>query len=264
MKANVLISMFLLLVFGSASGSVPGHGIEVEMVADDGSRFARYDLAGASRGGDLRAYVQAERGRNYGIRVRNRTGGRIGLVIAVDGRNIISGAKSHLRASEPMYVLDAYGEATYRGWRTSDANVQRFYFTDAADSYAEAWGDGSAMGVIVVAAFRERAPVQPQRRQGRRDAAPQAQSPGDSRAAESTADAGTGFGESHYSRSVRVHFEPLHRAFARQFLKYEWRETLVRLGVIRDAAPRNRFWPDPVGQTQQFAPYPPGYWSRRP
>ena len=264
MKVNVLISMLLLLVFGSASGSESGHGVEVQIVADDGSRFARYDLVSASPGGDSRAYVQAERGRNYAIRVRNHTGGRIGLVIAVDGRNIISGAKSYLRSSEPMYVLDAYGEATYQGWRTSDVNVQRFYFTDAADSYAEAWGDASAMGVIVVAAFHELPRIQPQRRSGRQDTAPQPQSPGESRAAESTADAGTGFGESQYSRSVRVHFKPHARAFARQFLKYEWRETLVRLGLIRDEAPRNRFWPEPVGEAQSFAPYPPGYWSPRP
>jgi hypothetical protein len=267
MKVNLLIPMLLLLVFGSASGSVPGHGIEVEIVADDGSRFARYDLASASRGGDLRAYLQAERGRNYGIRVRNHTGGRIGLVIAVDGRNIISGAKSHLRASEPMYVLDAYAEATYQGWRTSDANVQRFYFTDAADSYAEAWGDGSAMGVIVIAAFREVPRVVPQGRTDRQKMAPQPPAPSASRSAESVAPAdaatGTGFGESHSSRSVRVHFEPQGHAFSKQFLKYEWRDTLVRLGIIRDAPPPNRFWPEQLGDVHSgsFAPYPPGYWN---
>ena len=48
----------------------------------------------------------------------------------------------------------------------------------------------------------------------------------------------------------------------KQFLKYEWRETLVRLGII-GASPRNRFWPEQIGQTREFAPYPPGYWSRR-
>jgi hypothetical protein len=240
--------------------------IGVEIVADDGRVFARYDLASHSQRGQLRAYVEAERYRNYGIRVRNRTAGRIGLVIAVDGRNIISGQKSDLLASEPMYVLGPYEQATYEGWRTSDSNVQRFIFTDAQNSYAEAWGDASAMGVIAVSAFRELPVVQPQRRSGRQSMAPSADAPGEARAEKSmeSADAaGTGFGDSHESRSVRVHFKPQRHAFAKQFLKYEWRESLVRLGVIRETPPANRFWPEQLGQTRGFAPYPPGYWQRR-
>ena len=39
---------------------------------------------------------------------------RLGLVIAVDGRNIINGAKSELARSEPMYVLDALRYAGLR------------------------------------------------------------------------------------------------------------------------------------------------------
>jgi hypothetical protein len=240
----------------------------VEIVADDGSVFARYDLADRSQQGALRAYLEAERGRNYSVRVRNYTGGRIGLVIAVDGRNIISGRKSHLRPDEPMYVLGAHQQATYEGWRTSDTRVHRFFFTEVENSYAEAWGDRSAMGVIVVAAFREVLPVHTQERSERRDAAPSS-APGEPRAgksmesADAAAAAGTGFGEEHDSHSVRVHFKPQHHAFSKQFLKYEWRESLVRLGIIRDAPPVNRFWPEQIGQTQGFAPYPPGYWSRR-
>ncbi len=100
--------------------------------------------------------------------------------------------------------------------------------------------------------------------------APEAAAPGESRAGKSSesADAasapGTGFGDGRYSRSVRVHFKPQRHAFTTHFLKYEWRETLVDLGIIRDTPP-NRFWPEQMGQVQprEFAPYPPGYWSRR-
>jgi hypothetical protein len=60
---------------------------------------------------------------------------------------------------------------------------------------------------------------------------------------------------------VRVHFKAQRHAFSKQFFKYEWRETLVRLGVIRPPAPLNRFWPEHIGQVQGFAPYPPGYWN---
>ncbi len=260
---------FLVALPGTPAGATVAHplpAVGVEIVADDGSVFARYDLADRVQLGKLRAYLEAEKGRNYGIRVHNRTGGRIGLVIAVDGRNIISGEKSHLRAGEPMYVLGAGEQTTYSGWRTSDTRVHRFFFTDVQNSYAEAWGDRSAMGVIAVAAFREMPQALPQPRTGRQEMAPDAPTAGESRARksmESSDTAGTGFGDGRYSRSVRVHFEPERHAFEQQFIKYEWRDTLVRLGIIRDIAPTNRFWPESVGHAHGFAPYPPGYWSRR-
>ena len=91
MGLNSLIYSVLILFFGAATGvtaaaseAISADQIAVEIVADDGSVFARYDLASYSRRGNLRAYLEAERGRNYGIRVRNHTSARIGLVIAVD------------------------------------------------------------------------------------------------------------------------------------------------------------------------------------
>jgi hypothetical protein len=258
-------------ITAAASEPIPANQVGVEIVAEDGSVFARYDLADRSRHGELRAYLQAERGRNYGIRVRNDTGGRIGLVIAVDGRNILSGKKSNLRSSEPMYVLGAHGQTTYEGWRTSDTRVHRFFFTDVENSYAEAWGDRSAMGVIAIAAFGEVPRAQPRRRSGRSETAPNPSAPGEARShkstdsADSASAAGTGFGEDHDSRSVRVHFEPQRRAFTKHFLKYEWRQTLVNLGIIRETPPPNRFWPKQLGKAQpnSFASYPPGYWNQR-
>ena len=267
--SGILLAGLAVTVSATAEASEPfrSYRVGVEIVADDGSVFRRYALPERSQRGRLRAYLEAEQGRNYGIRVRNQTGRRIGLVIAVDGRNIISGEKSHLRSSEPMYVLGPYEQTTYTGWRTSDTRVHRFFFTDVENSYAEAWGDRSAMGVIAVAAFQEVPQVQPRKNSGREDRASKPASPGESRSGKSmeSADAesaaGTGFGDGQYSRSVRVQFKPERHAFLQQFLKYEWRETLVRLGVIREA-PTNRFWPEHVGQAQKFAPYPPGYWSR--
>jgi hypothetical protein len=166
-----------------------------------------------------------------------------------------------------MYVLGAHEQATYEGWRTSATNVHRFIFTDVENSYAESWGDRSAMGVIAVTAFRELPHVQPQRQSDRKKMAPSASAPpGEARSErsmESADAAGTGFGDSHDSRSVRVHFKPQQHSFAKQFLKYEWRESLVRLGIIRETPPVNRFWSEQLGQAQNYAPYPPGYWNRR-
>jgi hypothetical protein len=70
---------------------------------------------------------------------------------------------------------------------------------------------------------------------------------------------GTGYGESEWSPSRRVEFEPARRPFARFFLKYAWRDTLCREGVIdcgRDRPrPYNRSW----DENDDYAPPPPRY-----
>jgi hypothetical protein len=169
----------------------------------------------------------------------------------VDGRNIISGTKSWLKNSERMYILGPYETGEYRGWRTSSDRVNRFYFTDAADSYASAFGDKSAMGVIALAVFPEReryippapsADISRERSGATTPHAPQVKrSPTDS-ALES---AGTGFGRDDYSPSRLVAFDPEPRAIETILIKYEWRSTLCRRGIIScetPLPPPNRLW----------------------
>ena len=234
--------------------------LDVDVIADYGGVLPTYPVRQDER--RYRAYLQAERGDEYSIRVRNRSDRRVGVVIAVDGRNIISGRRSDLQPNERMYILGPYQSATYRGWRSGRDQVNRFYFTDAGDSYAGRWGDHSAMGVIAVAAFAER-PRYHYRDRFRAEGAPSLRkhAPLD--------EPGTGFGQDEYSPSRRVAFDPEPRPFARYFYKYEWRETLCRRGVIdcRDdrysyhRKPGNRFWPD-MGDAG-YAPYPPGFRRNR-
>src|SRR6185295_13303302 len=127
--------------------------VSVEIVAPDGSTFREFPVS--ARDGSLRSYLQAEKGARYQVRVRNNSGQRLGLVIAVDGRNIISGGKSDLERSEPMYVLAPYATEDYAGWRANLDAINEFYFTDWSDSYSEAFGDRSARGVIAVAVYGE-------------------------------------------------------------------------------------------------------------
>lgn len=244
--------------------------VEVEVVSERGRPFPQYPLRRGNNRGVYKAHLEAVRGSNYSIQIRNRSNQRIGVVIAVDGRNIISGERSNLRSDERMYVLGPYQQETYEGWRTGKNQVNRFYFTDAGDSYAGAWGDYSAMGVIAVAAFREVAyqPAQPQpwsegqkdeRRAGEssRQSAPSsaAEAPRALRSAP-----GTGYGEEEWSPSRRVEFAAERRSFAQFFLKYAWRDTLCRERVIdcdrnQRPDPRNRFW----DEEDRYAPPPPRY-----
>ena len=170
--------------------------------------------------------------------MRNTTGERLGLVIAVDGRNIINGSKSELARSEPMYVLDAWGTQDYAGWRANLDAINEFYFTDWSDSYAEAFGDRSARGVIAVAVYREVPPPRPvyqpygrvRRSADRRAPAASAPPPRDrARVARAAAkSAGTGYGDRRVDHAVQVEFVARSNADSRHFIKYEWRETLCR------------------------------------
>ncbi|MCI5224040.1 MAG: hypothetical protein D3924_15560, partial [Candidatus Electrothrix sp. AR4] len=141
----LLLTGILLLISNPAAAG----NISVEVIADQGYIFPTYPVR--SDHGTYRAYLQAKRNARYGVRIRNNTDRRVGVVVTVDGRNIISGKKSYLRNTEKMYILAPYGVGTYRGWRTSSNRINRFYFTNEGDSYADAWGDNSAMGVIAVA-----------------------------------------------------------------------------------------------------------------
>ncbi len=106
-----------------------------------------------------RHYFQAFKGRNYSLVVRNNSGRRVGVLIAVDGLNVINGEKSALARNEAMYVLDPYERAAIRGWRTSLDQVRRFVFVDEERSYAERTGQANGnMGWIRVLTFRERRP----------------------------------------------------------------------------------------------------------
>lgn len=194
-----------------------------------------------------RAYIQATQNERYRLRVVNNSNQRVGLVIAVDGRNIISGKQSWLANSERMYILNPHDSADYEGWRTSTNQTNRFYFTEAENSYAAAWGDNSAMGVIAMAVYAER----PHPQLSNKD---EAMSGSASRSAPS---AGTGFGESTYSPSMTVSFEPSLEPMEKLFFKYEWREVLCRKGILRECShdsgnSGNRLWKE-----GGFVPPPP-------
>ncbi len=119
----------------------------------DGQAAPLYFAPGRS---DDRRYLQAFAGRNYSLVLRNNTGKRVAVLLAVDGLNAVSGEISRLRSDEQMYVLAPWQSTTIRGWRTNLNEVRRFVFVDERRSYAERTGQSNSdMGWIRVLAFRE-------------------------------------------------------------------------------------------------------------
>ena len=265
--------MFLMMVFLGlavpqwACAYVGGTGeVGVRIVSDTGGEFAQYRTYPRVRHEGRYFYVEAVKGDKYSIEVTNRSDRNIGVVIAVDGRNIVSGNKSDLKNNERMYIISPYATNTFEGWRTGMDRTNRFYFTEQSDSYTEkVFSDGSAMGTIAVAVYREKSrPVVSKSEPLYRDraqeapagAAPRLQGSLEKRSydrveKEKSEQAGTGFGETTYSPAREIRFEAENTVADKIVLKYEWRQELCKKGII-GCAPKNRLWPDGGG----FAPVP--------
>jgi hypothetical protein len=236
--------------------------VDVRIVSDKGGAFPKYEtfLRGHREGEYY--YLEAVKGQRYSIQVTNKSDRRIGVVIAVDGRNIIDGKKSNLLRNERMYIIGPYDTNTFEGWRTGMERTNRFYFTEQSDSYAEkVFADASAMGTIALAVYKEKIPEISLRSDMlfSKKEVPSAEAPsasGESRAAgkhrlEAREQAGTGFGETTYSPAYVVQFDPEPTVAEKIVLKYEWRSELCRKGII-SCGRKNRFWPDDL----EFAPIP--------
>jgi hypothetical protein len=262
MKTVCMLIAMLAVTVSAWAGSI-GESVNVEIRSDSRGTLSIYPVS--ARYPVRKAYAEAVKGDNYGIVVRNSLNRRVGVVIAVDGRNIISGKKSWLRNSERMYILDPYETGEYSGWRSGSDRINRFYFTSAADSYAAAFRDQSAMGVIAVAVYPEVQRYQPPIYKDDRisgQGAPPAAAPSMRKSApglrSESSRAGTGYGREEYSPSTVVAFEPEYSPVEKIYVKYEWRSTLCRKGIIRCGSdghyrPRNRMWQD-----DGYAPPPPG------
>jgi hypothetical protein len=213
-----------------------------------------------------RSYFQAFRRQNYSLLLHNNTGRRVGVLIAVDGLNVISGDQSGLSRNEAMYVLDPYEETTINGWRTSLDEVRRFVFVDEEHSYAERTGQANGdMGWIRVLAFREqvspwdqiqkyRQPERPyggQREDGpgldqapRAQAAPQIENMAPEQSKmyadrQDESNPGTGWGDRKSDHVSRTSFRPEANPVDRITLRYEYARGLAQLGIrVRG----NRTW----------------------
>jgi len=261
----LLTTLIFVLVFPfMTSAHVSRDGaVDVRIMSDSGGEFTKYRTYPQFRQEGRYFYVEASKGERYSIQVTNTSNRRIGVVIAVDGRNIIDGKKSDLKRGERMYIIGPHETNTFEGWRTAMDRTNRFYFTAQSDSYAEkVFADASAMGTIAVAVFQEKTrEIIPfwdrpsaMKEAPAAGAAPrlQGESLSADRAESSKSEqAGTGFGETTYSPSRYVQFEPENSPADRIVLKYEWRSELCKKGIIQ-CHPKNRLWPEGHG----FAPVP--------
>ena len=244
----------------SRSYQASGTAIDV-FVERDGGAAPLYP----ARDGSGRYYLEARAGGTYALRIVNRSSARVGIVVAVDGLNAISGEREPLPSAGArpgrMYVVDPWDEVRVRGWRTSLEDVRQFTFVDEHASYAARTGQANArMGWIEAWVYRERpGPRVTQRSippprdrvpapESRPDERAESERPPDAepvpRTAAPSADAsgkvggaagsypGTGWGERAYDPAQVVAFAPDVRPFDSVTVRYEYAPALRALGIL--------------------------------
>lgn len=201
----------------------------------------------AARG---RTYLEALEGRDYAIRLRNRTGTRVAVALSVDGLNSID-ARTTTPQEASKWILGPYQSIVIDGWQTGPDTARRFFFTSEDRSYGAWLGKTRNLGVIAAAFYRERrvnpvpiwkegedSPARPlgesgeaprSRESSRSDAAAESPAPDDH--------AATGIGREVGHSVRRVAFDAELSPSVVLQMRYEYRDALVRLGVVRRQEP---------------------------
>jgi hypothetical protein len=133
------------------SASPVRHSVGDVDILVDGAPQARFAHDG-------RWYVEARKGREYAIRLRNPFAVRAAVALSVDGLNTID-ARETTAAEARKWVLGPYETVTISGWQTSQIEARRFEFTTEAGSYGQALGKTANLGVISAVFYKERVPT---------------------------------------------------------------------------------------------------------
>ena len=194
---------------------------------------------------DGRHYIEALRGREYTLVMTNHSDRRLAVALAVDGLNTIDARHTEPRKAM-KWVIEPHDSVEISGWQVSSDRARRFYFTSESDSYGAALGQTQNLGIISAAVFREKAPAV--ETEYRREA-PAPAAPGAGASAESKGQlssnlekqkrdekpedfAATGMGDSMSHRVERVRMELEPNPVQTINLRYEFRNALVKLGVL--------------------------------
>jgi len=252
---------------------VAENGFSVEVLVD-GRPVPEY----AARG---RRYVEALENAEYELRIHNPFGTRVAVALSVDGLNSID-ARHTSAWDAHKWVIEPYGTIHVRGWQMSSESARRFYFTTERDSYGAKLGQTANLGVISAVFFRERRPYvitpvtpgqtrPPDKEDRMRDErAPTESAPRSSGEAGSDAakqrsvrpypppddeSAATGIGRSVRNDVQWIKMDLDSRPAGEIVIRYEYRASLVRLGIIPREYPR----PDVLDRRERAQGFEPKY-----
>ncbi len=257
-RASVSAGLAVVLSTWAAQASAVGRLADVNVYdRDSGERLKVHYHQG-------QYWVVGRPGAHYAVRINSQTNGRLLAVTSVDGINVITGDNAGF--DQRGYVFDPYVSYDIDGWRKSNREIAAFTFTSLGKSYAARTGRPGNVGVIGVALFKERpvhvyepypvAPAPIAKAEVAEQAAATASA--DASAASGTSaragsrqesemdrprasapKLGTGHGRRETSWVSSVAFERESERPAEIIrIRYDSRDNLVAMGVIRKPVPR--------------------------
>jgi len=245
------------------SASPVRHSVEEVDILVDGAPQPRYAHDG-------RWYVEARKGREYAIRLRNPYAVRVAVALSVDGLNTID-ARETTAADARKWVLGPYETVTISGWQTSQTEARRFEFTTEARSYGQALGKTANLGVISAVFFKERVPTivlnTPNDHADRQAPAPRLSAPAEQEAAAAASKdkkaqdeyAATGMGRRTGHAVAQVWLDLEDAPVQTVNIRYEFHPQLVRLGILPPAPTA-----DPLQRRERAHGFAPGFCPEPP
>lgn len=198
---------------------IPYPNFELDVLVDGRPLSEHYERDGT--------FVEAERGAEYELRLRNTSADRVAVALSVDGLNTIDADQtSAWNASK--WVIEPYETITITGWQMSSERARKFYFTTERDSYAAKLGRRADFGVIRAVFFREkRRPIPITKGDARSSSSSAAAEPQlSAEAGKSRADrAATGIGRSVRNDVRTIDMELESRPVADVTLRYDYSRT---------------------------------------
>jgi len=235
-------ALFALTLAAPAPASTATGGFDVAVLVGGAPR-PEYRARGT-------VYVEAERGREYALRITNPLPVRVAVALSVDGVNTIDATHTSAREAR-KWVLAPYETVVIEGWQVSGEAARKFYFTGERSSYGAKLGLTENLGTIEAVFFREREPArkawkrspyaesesgaaapEPSREKAAKDGAPAGAMSQEQSATLSDEFAATGMGgrTRHEVRLVSLDLEDSPAATLR--IRYEFRPVLAKLGVL--------------------------------
>lgn len=235
MYRKSLAATLAALVLSACMPSVAAPLVQMEVLQrDSGQPLPRHFHRGQQ-------WIAGLPGSRYSVRLSNRTGERVLVVLSVDGVNAVTGESAN--PSQTGYVLGPWQTTEVAGWRKSLDGIAQFEFTDAGSSYASRTGRGRDVGVIGIAVFEEafdhrrypRNPSAVQRQESHEGASASAAAPAE--ASDSLAKQqqrlGTGHGAPEWSPVGQTYFaRGSSRPAQLTELRYDAPERLIALGIL--------------------------------
>ncbi len=194
-------------------------------------------------------FIAGRFGAAYEIRVHNRSGRRIEAVVAVDGRDVISGQPVAPRRHRG-YIIPAYNSTSISGFRSSGSSVATFRFSTVPQSYAFRTGTAWGIGTIRVWVFEEATPppvlsipVIPDAPNSRkRQGAMRSRRAPSSAAEAAPQDMGTAYGEQRWSPVWHATFARRNsRASVLLRARYNSPQALAAAGIVTSV-----YYPEPI------------------